>query len=156
MPIYRFTCDACERDQEVVCERVARTEPRFCPLCGVSLRQLPPSRIHVNCDRLDYVTADITGEPVRIQTKTQLDKLCEANGVRRVTSDEIVPNKRKSVAEIERAAGLGDLKADCARTAQELGVPLTLPADPKERKKVEAKTRQALTAKRQREAQACA
>ncbi|MCC6155705.1 MAG: zinc ribbon domain-containing protein [Candidatus Hydrogenedentes bacterium] len=146
MPRYRFTCDPCAQDQEVYCERAARTEPKFCPLCGAALRQLPPLRVFVNVDALDFVTSDITGSPVRIQTKTQLNKLCEENGCRRVSSDEVGHNKQKSIEEIARSAGVGDLKSDCEKTAQALGVPLELPKDPKERKKVVKRTNELLTA----------
>ncbi|MCC6798303.1 MAG: hypothetical protein IT366_24535 [Candidatus Hydrogenedentes bacterium] len=146
MPQYRFGCDSCGSDVLVWCMREERTLPRDCGTCGKPMRQLAPSRIHLNCDRLDFVTADITGVPVRIQTKAQLNKLCEANGVRRVSSDEVGQNKRKSIEDIARASGVGDLKSDCERTAQALGVPLTLPTDPAEWKKVVKRTIELLTA----------
>lgn len=126
MPQYRFGCDSCGSDVLVWCMREERTLPRACGTCGKEMRQLAPSRIHVNCDRLDFVTADITGEPVRIQTRRQLDNLCQANGVRRVTSDEIVPNKKPTADAIRKAANVGDFKTDCEKMAQKMGQDLII------------------------------
>jgi len=124
MPQYRFGCEMCERETLIWMMREERGKVWACGVCGKPMRQLPPSRLHVNVDHLDFVTEDITGEPVRIQTKTQLDKLCAENGVRRVASDEISRNKRATPSDIRKSAGVGSFKEDCEKMAQKLGKPL--------------------------------
>ena len=126
MPQYRFGCEGCEVDTLVWCVREDRHLPRKCAKCGKAMKQLAPSRINVNCDRLDYVTSDITGEPVRIATRRQLDDLCARNGVRRVTSDEVGVNRPKTESEIRKLAGVGDFKSECEQMAQAMGEPLLI------------------------------
>lgn len=101
MPYYRFECDTCGAGLLVhyPVEDAPKEVP--CESCngGHAVRQLP-SRIFVNCNRVDFVTSDITGKPERVDTLRKHRELCERNGVREVTRDEIV-SRRKAKKEIE-------------------------------------------------------
>ena len=125
MPRYRYWCAVCDEDTEVWCPMGERAAAVRCRVCGGSAAAAPPTRVHVNCNRMDFVTADITGEPVRIETKRQHDELCARHGVERLCSDELPSrpgSKRRKRTVAELIGGAESIREDMARVGQETGL----------------------------------
>lgn len=76
--IYEFRCRACHRLDTMIMN-VAEMESGHAPACcGTPMRKiLSLARIQ---REPDYVTRDITGDPVRITSRQQRDKLCAEHG----------------------------------------------------------------------------
>ena len=77
MPLYDYCCKACGDTQE----HYAKVDEReqTC-VCGGTATRIFSSRYFINPD-IDYVTANITGDPVRITSRRQLDQMCKEHGV---------------------------------------------------------------------------
>lgn len=72
--IYEWRCGKCHREDTAIMS-VAQMEAGNAPkCCGISMRKI------LSLPRIqrepDYVTRDITGDPVRITSRKQRDKLC--------------------------------------------------------------------------------
>ena len=82
MPLYDFRCRECGAQEE----RYAGMDEREaeCSTCQGQMKRLITSKIHLQTDyaSASFVTADITGDPVRITSRKQLRSLCEAHDVR--------------------------------------------------------------------------
>jgi len=106
MPLYTFYCRQCDRSEEryfTIAER--ETYDPVCLKCDwVMHRDFSAIRFGINTGDLDYTTSDINGQKVHVSTRKQEKALCEAAGVRRVSSDEIhvkrlPPKPREPMAE---------------------------------------------------------
>ena len=78
MPIYDFECLECKvRD-----ERHAKIDEtkKTCAYCGGEMKRLITSRYNVIGD-VEFVTDNITGNPVRVTSRRQLKKLMQENDV---------------------------------------------------------------------------
>lgn len=71
---YDFGCE-CGVKEERILRVVERDEKQFCKVCGKGMKRLfsPPT---VTPDP-DFVTEHITGEPVHVHSRKQLDDLCK-------------------------------------------------------------------------------
>ena len=76
-PLYDFQCVECGK----VGEHIACIEERIkdCE-CGGIMKRLVTTSYHVVPD-VDFVTENITGEPVRITSRRQLDGLLKKHGL---------------------------------------------------------------------------
>lgn len=77
MPCYDFKCGGCGR----ISEYYARMDDRVrdCK-CGGTMCRLITSRYGINRS-LDFVTDNITGDPVHITSKRQHERLCREHNV---------------------------------------------------------------------------
>jgi len=76
MPIYDFQCPCGKVEEHYA--GMDETE-RKCA-CGATQKRIISSRYFIHPD-LDYVTDNITGEPVRVKSRKHLKQLCEEHGV---------------------------------------------------------------------------
>ena len=78
MPLYDHECSTCGAVSEALApvdDRVVR-----CPACGDNAERIFSSRYYINPD-VDFVTDNITGDPVRVTSRQHLARLCRDNGV---------------------------------------------------------------------------
>ena len=80
MPLYDFKCDSCKK---VIEHYASMDEHTKDCICGGLMNRIITSRFHIDADYAssDFVTEDITGNPVRITSKKQMRQLCEKNSV---------------------------------------------------------------------------
>ena len=79
-PLYDFKCDTCED----VVEAWAKVDEKTiaCHCGGCMLRKITSNySIHADFASKDFVTDDITGEPVRITSRRQMRSLMKEHGV---------------------------------------------------------------------------
>ena len=77
--LYEFRCQECKREDTMLMP-VADMEAGIAPeCCGGKMRKIL-SLPRINPD-VDYVTSDITGDPVHITSRRQQRQLCEKYGV---------------------------------------------------------------------------
>lgn len=77
MPLYDFECDECGS----IKEHYAGLDDKRMPCeCGGTARRLITSRYYVNPD-VDFVTDNITGDPVRVDSRVKLRRLLAENGL---------------------------------------------------------------------------
>jgi len=81
MPLYDFRCQECGG----VSEHFAGVEERqvSCGCGGISHR-LITSRYYLNPD-VEFLTDNITGDPIRITSRKMLDRVCKENGITQKT-----------------------------------------------------------------------
>jgi len=77
MPLFDTKCLQCGEVVEQYLKR--HEEPDICR-CGGRMERIIGSRYYINRD-LDFVTEDITGDPIRVTSRRQMKRLCEENGV---------------------------------------------------------------------------
>jgi len=78
MPLYDHKCLSCAKVTEA---RMHVEDRRIeCPACGGEADRIFSARYYVNPD-VDFVTDNITGEPVRVGSRVQLARLCREHGV---------------------------------------------------------------------------
>jgi len=76
LPIYDFRCSECDDVAESFAGIDEMTQP--CEKCGAKSRRLITTRYYLN-NAMDITTDAITGDPVNITSKSQMDDLCRAN-----------------------------------------------------------------------------
>lgn len=77
MPIYDYQCNKSTR----VFERFAGVEEKTARCkCGSRAKRIFSANYYVHSD-IDFVTDNLTGDPVRVGSRVQLKRLCEENGV---------------------------------------------------------------------------
>lgn len=105
MPLYDFHClkCGCIREQWVKVDHVMD----MCD-CGNEMRRLISSNysIHADYASSDFVTDDITGNPVRVTSRRQLRKLMRDNGV----TEKEAPSRSEINYRNEKRAHLRDLQ----------------------------------------------
>jgi putative FmdB family regulatory protein len=78
MPLYDYECKIC-----------GKMEERYCPMedsvvyhctCGGDQNRVLSARYNIN-RAVNFVTDDISGEPVSVTSKRQLKTLCDEHGV---------------------------------------------------------------------------
>lgn len=95
MPMYTYMCRDCKEVTELF-QHIDKRQNPVCPKCGKKMGQdYSVIRLGVITGCLGYDTEDITGAPVHVSTLKQERALCEANGVRRASSDEVYVGKRE-------------------------------------------------------------
>ena len=77
MPLYDFQCDSCDKVQEHFAKMDETT--REC-ICGGLMQRKISTNYFVHGE-VDFVTDHITGDPVRITSRKQMDRLCKEHGV---------------------------------------------------------------------------
>ena len=77
MPLFDTKCSDCGQVVEQYL-KVAE-KPQDC-VCGGDMKRILTSRYYINPD-IDVVTADITGEEMRVTSRRHLKQLCAENGV---------------------------------------------------------------------------
>lgn len=78
MPLYDFECVECGVIEEHLA-KISETH-RKCDACNGLMRRLITVRYHVQ-DDVDFVTDDISGEPVRVTSRKAHRQLMEEHGV---------------------------------------------------------------------------
>ena len=77
MPLYDFECESCG----AVVEHYAGVDERSMRCsCGANSRRLITTRYSVIGD-VEFVTDNITGDPVRITSRRQLHRMLKENGL---------------------------------------------------------------------------
>ena len=112
--IYSFTCPEHGGFDVFMRMKDARSFHR-CHCGRMCQRDWSKMRPEMSTGMRDYVTADLTGEPVRVQTKEQERKLMESHGVVRVTDSDLPSAPRKKTVPT-----LPPLKEDLAKTKFEM------------------------------------
>lgn len=79
--IYDCQCQKCERIEEIIRSVADRDNTPIC--CGQQMKRIITTNYHVIPD-YDFVTADITGDPVHITSKKQHDRLCKEHNSQQV------------------------------------------------------------------------
>jgi len=83
VPLYEYRCLDCGKQEE----RYAGMEEKLaeCSACKGQMKRLITSKFHLHTDYAsrDFVTTDLTGEPVRITSRKQERELCKEYGVER-------------------------------------------------------------------------
>jgi len=92
---------------------------KCCDCGGRSTRMYYPPR--VNTFR-EYVTANITGEPVLVTSARQEDSLCKKHGVARLTNDEDHPLTDRSKLAAQEMKKLPPLREHYQQVRQEMGI----------------------------------
>src|SRR5690606_311502 len=112
---YTYTCRKCRKDFDVVNSMKDARLEWPCPKChGVSNRVFKKPYAAVFHD---YVTADITGEPVHVKNRAHENDLCKIHGVARATMDDTTGwGKRR------RKPTMPSLRDDFERTKQEMQI----------------------------------
>lgn len=88
---FSYICNACGWRMD---SQVSVMEP-VCYQCSAKMdRDWANFRFQVSGKTRDYVTSDITGYPVRIQSLRQEERLCKEHGVLKATSDECTGGKK--------------------------------------------------------------
>ncbi len=77
MPLYDFKCENCGNVQEKFAKIDEITSP--CD-CGTEMKRLITSRYYVNPD-IEYVTDNISGDPIRVSSRKQLRGLLRQHGL---------------------------------------------------------------------------
>ncbi len=104
MPMYTYICRTCS-EQEDLFMRISERKAPICPVCEEPMKQdFSAMRLGVVTHCLGYTTSDISGRPVHVSTLKQERALCEQNGVRRVSSDEIHVSKPPPLSPTEPIA----------------------------------------------------
>lgn len=114
MPEYTFRCD-CGHEWNAFQHMSEAKTHLACTRCkGIGRRIFKAPRIAVF---QEFVTADITGEPVRISSTRQELDICKRNGVAPATSDDLRGNRRKpKISQVP-------LREDYERTRYEMEAP---------------------------------
>jgi len=78
MPLYNYMCPKCGSRRDAFRKITDRHQGPAC--CNTPMEQKITGQyaIHGN---VDFVTDDITGDPIRIESRKQHDQVCEKNGV---------------------------------------------------------------------------
>lgn len=81
-PCYDFKCSTCNKVEE---KWAGINERQGLCSCGGEQKRLISCRISLHTDYAsrDFVTADLTGEPVRITSRRQENELCKQHSVTR-------------------------------------------------------------------------
>lgn len=121
MPLYRFECQECEYEATFHSVPSKRPTRPKCDDCGKEMNRVySRGSLQAQANTRDYVTEDITGEPVRIQSRKQEDALCAENGVVRVGLDENITTKKNNGFDGDAR----QFKDDFDRSCQERGIDL--------------------------------
>lgn len=120
MPNYRFVCDTCGVELFVIYLVEDAPLERVCEKCAGRMVKSLPTQIMVNGGRyLDFVMENAAGEPERISTKRQMDRVCEERGIVPMTRDDMrgwkkardmkpsLPSFEESFKEVVKQTGQG-------------------------------------------------
>lgn len=136
MPNYLYWCAECVEYTNRWSTYEDRARLVECRQCGARVALAPPTRINVQTGSVDFVTSDITGKPVRIESRGMEEALCQKHGVRRLEPGEypgIDRGKHDDAKTILRK--MPTFKEDCERMARETGQKLLIPKKGKKRRK---------------------
>lgn len=120
MPLYSYLCK-CGNEADVYKPVSEYARQELCPVCERAMkRNFDGARFAVHCFQ-EYVTSDISGEPIRVTSKSHETAVCAKHGVYRAASDEIQVKKNPPISE----KTMGEpFKETFERTRQEMGAEL--------------------------------
>ncbi len=78
MPLYDYSCVGCGLVHEALMPVSQQETP--CPRCAGTAKRIFTSKYYINPD-IDFVTDNVTGDPVRYTSRKQLDKALAEKGL---------------------------------------------------------------------------